>query len=223
MHVSDALKTRVSVRGYTAQAVPEALVREVLDVARWAPSGGNLQPWKVIAVAGAEREAVVKLAQSVGMAAVHTANDFPPYPSPLWEPYRTRRFGNGEDLYAALNIPREDKAGRLQQFARNLDFFGAPVGLFFVMDRRMGHTQWSHLGIFMQSVALAAVERGLATCLQEAWGVLRGPLHAHFKLSEEEFIICGMALGYADENAPVNKMRRERAEVDEFATFRGFS
>lgn len=222
MQLDDALRARISVRAYTDQPVSAEIVRDILDVARWAPSGGNLQPWKVIGVAGAERAAVVALAQQLTYAGVHDKNEYPPYPANLWEPYRTRRFGNGEDLYASLNIPRENKAGRLTQFARNFDLFGAPVGLFFITDRRMGHTQWSHLGMFMQSVALAAVERGLSSCLQEAWGGVRAPLATHFALAPEEVVVCGMALGYADASAPINAMRRVRAEVDEFATLKGF-
>lgn len=221
MQLDDAIRARISVRAYTNQPVSAEIVRDILDVARWAPSGGNVQPWKVIAVAGAEREAVVKLAQQFASPRGEK-NEYPPYPANFWEPYRTRRFGNGEDLYASLNIPRDDKMGRLTQFARNFEFFGAPVGLFFVMDRRMGHTQWSHLGMFMQSAALAAVERGLSSCMQEAWGMVREPLARHFALPAEEMIVAGMALGYADMSAPVNAMRRERAPVDEFATLKGF-
>jgi nitroreductase len=221
MHIDDALRARISTRAYTNQPVSAEIVRDILNVARWAPSGGNVQPWKVIAVAGAEKDAVVTLAKQFANARSEK-NEFPPYPANFWEPYRTRRFGNGEDLYNSLGIPREGKAARLQQFARNFEFFGAPVGLFFIMDRRMGHTQWSHLGMFMQSVALAAVERGLATCMQEAWGMVREALAKHFVLPAEEMIVAGMALGYADANAPVNAMRRERAEVDEFATLKGF-
>lgn len=219
MKVSEALKRRISVRAFRPDPVPEKLVREILDVARYAPSGGNLQPWKVIAVAGAERDAVVALARA---NLPGDEGDRAVYPANLWEPYRTRRFKLGEDMYALLGIPRENKAARLMHLAQNFDFFGAPVGLFFVIERRMGHGQWAHLGMFMQSVALAATERGLASCMQEAWARVRAPLHKRFALADDEMIYCGMALGYADESAPVNKLRSDRAEVDEFATFRGF-
>lgn len=222
MNVTEALKARVSVRAFKPDPVPEALVREILDVARWAPSGGNLQPWKVIAVAGAERDAVCALAKQALLTGVAEEGPYTPYPANLWEPYRTRRFKNGEDMYALLGIPREDRARRLQNFARNYDLFDAPVGLFFAIDRRMGYAQWSHLGMFMHSVALAAVERGLSTCMQEAWVRVRETLTRHFALPAEEMIVCGMALGYADETKPVNRLRTERAEVDEFAAFRGF-
>jgi len=218
MNVDDALKTRISVRAFKPDSLPEALVREILDVARYAPSGGNLQPWKVIAVAGAERDAVVALARAnlpgdEGEKLV--------YPPNLWEPYRTRRYKLGEDMYALLGIPRENKPGRLMHLAQNFEFFGAPVGLFFIIDNRMGHGQWAHLGMFMQSVALAAIERGVSSCMQEAWARMRAPLHRHFALDEHDMIYCGMALGYAAE-APVNTLRSDRAGVEEIAVFKGF-
>lgn len=220
MTVTEALKQRISTRAFLPQPVPETLVREILDVARWSPSGGNMQPWKVIVVAGAAQQAVIQLAKTYPGMFPAEEGDRPMYPANLWDPYRSRRFKIGEDLYALLGIPRENKPARLAQLARNFEFFGAPVGLFFVIDQRMGHGQWAHLGMFMQSVALAAQERGVASCFQEFWGTLRTTLKTHFELAEQEMIYCGMALGYADPAAPVNTLRSDRAPVDEFASFR---
>ena len=219
MNVTDALKTRISVRAFKPDPIPEALVRDILDVARFAPSGGNLQPWKVIVVSGAERDAVVDLAKAnlpgdEGERLVYPAN--------LWDPYRTRRYKLGEDMYDLLGIPRENKMARLMHLAQNFEFFGAPVGLFFVIDKAMGHGQWAHLGMFMQSVALAALERDVQSCMQEAWARMRTPLAAHFALSDQEMIYAGIALGHADMTKPINTMRSDRAGVDEFATFKGF-
>ncbi len=222
--VTAALKQRISIRKFLPTPVTEATVRELLDAARWSPSGGNLQPWKVIAVAGVEKAAVSALAMSgefVGGKKSEEGDD-PVYPPNLWEPYRTRRFQVGEDMYALLGISREDRPGRLAHVARNFEFFGAPVGLFFVIDRRLGRAQWAHLGMFMQSLALVAVDRGLGTCMQEFWGMLRQTLHRHFALPETDMVYCGMALGYPDMSAPVNQLRSTRAPVDEFATLRGF-
>jgi nitroreductase len=223
MTVTDALRARTSIREFLPTPLPESTVREILDVARWAPSGGNLQPWKVIAVAGDERDAVTELAKRVlSENPTGEATDFPVYPEKLWEPYRTRRYDLGEAMYELLEIPRADKMARLMRFARNYEFFGAPVGLFFVIDRRMGHGQWAHLGMFMQSIALVAIERGVSSCMQEAWAAVRRSLGAHFGLSDDEVLYCGMSLGYADTSQPVNELRSERASVDEFTTFRGF-
>jgi len=223
MTVTEALRARISTRQFRDTPLSEAVVREILDTARWAPSGGNLQPWKVVVVAGKEKEAVSELAKRTLVEnPAGEATDFPIYPEKLWEPYRSRRYDLGEAMYALLGISREDKMARLARFAHNYDFFGAPVGLFFVIDRRMGHGQWAHLGMFMQSVALVAIERGVSSCMQEAWGAVRRSLGAHFGLPPHEVLYCGMALGYADAEEPVNRLRSERASVDEFATFRGF-
>lgn len=223
LSVDDAIKTRISTRAFTPDPVPEALVREVLDVARWSPSGGNVQPWKVIVVAGAERQAVIDVARKAAMAnPAGEEGDHPIYPANLWAPHRDWRFKVGEDMYAKLGIPREDKFARLAWVSRNFEFFGAPVGLFFAIDTRMGHGQWAHVGMFMQTLALAAEARGLGTCMQEAWGRVRVTLKAHFALPENEMIYCGMALGWPDRDAPVNTLRSDRAAVDEFATFKGF-
>jgi nitroreductase len=219
MNTDEAIKTRVSIRAFKADPVPEQTVRDILDVARFAPSGGNLQPWKVIAVSGAERDAVVALAQANLPGA---EDDRPVYPADLWEPYRSRRYKVGEDMYALLGIGRDNKPARFMHLAQNFQFFGAPVALFFVIDKGMGHGQWAHLGMFMQTVALAALERGVQSCMQEAWARMRIPLAQHFALPENEMIYCGMALGYADMTKPVNTLRSDRASVDEFATFKGF-
>jgi len=226
LSVSTAIRQRISVRQFLATPVSESQVRDLLDTARWAPSGGNLQPWKVIAVAGAERAAVIDLARG---ELARSADGVPPeqgsdpvYPPKLWEPYRSRRFQVGEDMYALMGIARDDRAARLAHVARNFEFFGAPVGLFFVIDKRMGRGQWAHLGMFMQTLALAALDMGLGTCMQEFWGTIRESLHRHFGLADTDLIYCGMSLGYADPQAPVNRLRSARAAVDEFASLRGF-
>ncbi len=219
MNTDEAIKARISIRAFKPDPVPQQLVHDILDIARFAPSGGNLQPWKVIAVAGAERDAVVALAQANLPGA---EDDRPVYPADLWEPYRSRRYKVGEDMYALLGIGRDNKPARLMHLAQNFQFFGAPVGLFFVIEKAMGHGQWAHLGMFMQSVALAAIERGVSSCMQEAWARMRVPLAQHFALPETEMIYCGMALGYADMSKPVNTLRADRATVEEFATFKGF-
>ncbi|MBM4362008.1 MAG: nitroreductase [Deltaproteobacteria bacterium] len=223
MDVETALRTRRSIRQFLPDPIPEATVRELLDAARWAPSGGNLQPWRVIVLTGAPRAAVSELAQRVLWSDPRgEPTPYPVYPPELWEPYRSRRYVLGEALYAVLGIPREDRGARLAQFGRNYDFFGAPVALFPILDERMGHGQWGHLGMFLQSLALAATARGLGTCMQEAWGVLRPSLGRHLGLAEHEVVTCGVALGRPDPLAPVNELRSTRVPVDEFATFRGF-
>ncbi|MCA9620795.1 MAG: nitroreductase [Myxococcales bacterium] len=223
MHVDEALRTRISIRAFLDRPVERATVEELLEVARWSPSGGNIQPWKVIVVAGEAKQAVSQLATQRLMAdPTGEADEAPIYPQPLGEPYRTRRYEIGEQLYDELGIPREDKMARLGWVAQNFLFFGAPVGLFFVIDRVMGRGQWAHLGMFMQSLALAATARGLGTCMQESWGMVRKSLHAHFGLDEGELLYCGMALGHPDRDAPVNQLRSPREPVSAFTRWEGF-
>ncbi len=223
MNTADALYKRISIRAFKEIPVDAETVRGLLDKARWSPSGGNMQPWKVIVVAGEEKAACSALAGEVlANNPRGEAGDYPIYPETVEEPYRSRRFKVGEDMYEKLGIAREDKAGRFARLAENYNFFGAPVGLFFVIDRCMGHGQWAHMGMFMQSLALVAVEEGYGTCMQEAWGMVRESLHKKFELPDNEVVYCGMALGVPDMDHTVNTLRSERAPVDEFARFKGF-
>ncbi|MEN0652494.1 MULTISPECIES: nitroreductase [Hyphobacterium] len=220
MQVGEALRGRISTRAFLDRPVDEATLRGILDTARWAPSGGNLQPWKVHVVTGAARQRVIDAVKArLNTDPFADENDFPVYPEKLWEPYRSRRYDLGEAMYELLAIPREDKMGRLNHLLKNLDFFDAPVGLFFVIERAMNPNQWAHLGMFMLAVALAAGEAGLATCMQEAWTRYSKTVGAALGVAEGEQVYCGMALGHADPNAPVNRLRSPRAPVDDFAVF----
>jgi nitroreductase len=218
--VTEAIRARISTRAFLDREVSETLIREILDAARYAPSGGNLQPWKVHVVAGAARARVIDaVKKSLTENPFGAEFEIAVYPDGLWEPFRSRRFTVGEQMYALLGIPREDKAARLAWFQKNFEFFGAPVGLFFSIDRRFDRGQWAHLGMFMQSIALLAIEKGLATCMQECWAVRAKTIAALLDLPENEMLYCGMALGYADESAPVNALRSERAPLEGVVRF----
>ena len=220
MNVIDAIRTRKSTRAFLAKDVNETQLRELLDAARWSPSGGNCQPWHLYALTGSGmarfREA---LKAEVAANARGDRTEFPIYPEGIKEPYRTRRYVCGEALYASINIPREDGAGRLRQLARNFDFFGAPAALFFTIDRQMGLGQWAHLGMLMQSIALTAESMGLATCMQEAWLTRHGFIRRFFDVPEHLQIYSGMAIGYADNSQAINQWRTARAPVEELVTF----
>ena len=220
MTVTEAVKARISTRAFLDKPVSEADLREILDIARWSPSGGNLQPWRVHVVSGAGRD---RLAETVKKAIAENPfgdeAEIAIYPPKLPDPWRTRRFEVGEAMYALLGVPRDDKPARLKWLLNNYDFFGAPVGLFFSLDRRFDKGQWAHLGMFMQTLALVAEEKGLATCMQEAWAARAKTVSAFLGLNEDEQLYCGMALGYADPDAKVNALRSSRAPVEEFATF----
>ena len=218
MNVSDALKTRMSVRAFRPDPVPGAVVREILEVAHRAPSGGNLQPWRVYALTGTPLAELKRVAAVTSME----APQYPVYPDALWDPFRTRRYEVGEDLYASIGVGREDKAGRYAQLAKNLDFFGAPVGLFFCLDRRLGSAQWSDVGMYMQSVMLLATERGLDTCAQEFWARYADTVAKFLALPDDHMVFSGMALGYRDVDAPINSWRARRDPFEVFAEMRGF-
>jgi len=216
MDVGQALLARRSVRAFRPEPPPAALVRSLLEQAARAASGGNLQPWRVVALTGEPLRALV------GAVTGSEAQEAAHYPPGLWEPYRTRRFQNAEDLYRTLGIAREDKAGRLAQFARNGAFFGAPVGVLVCMDERMGLPQWMDLGIYLQSLMLLAVQHGLASCPQGFWLRHVQALKRELALPPHYAVAVGLALGYEDGNAPVNALRTPRAAWREWGELRGW-
>jgi len=219
MNVSDACRTRISVRAFKPDPVPGELVREILEIAhRGAASGGNLQPWRVYALSG---EPLGAFKAAVAGRPPEGA-EYHVYPPNLWDPFRRRRYECGEDLYATLGIPREDKPARLRQMARNADFFGAPVALFFCLHRGLGPPQWADLGMYMQTVMLLAVERGLDTCAQEFWAGYPRSIAEALDLPEDHMVFSGMALGHRDAVAPINALRTRREPFEAFAEMRGF-
>lgn len=210
-----------SIRAFRPDIVPVETVERILTLAARAPSGGNLQPWKAYVLIGAARDELVRRVAIAREA--HPMGERPEYhiyPLALSEPYRTRRFRIGEAMYATMGIPRADKHARLAFFARNWAFFGAPVGMIFTIDRQMQQGQWADLGMFLQSIMLLAREHGLHTCPQEAWAVWHRVIREYLNVPENEMIFCGMALGYADKSAPVNRLASERAPLAEFAIFK---
>lgn len=222
MDVYQAVAHRSSVRAFTDREVDRAVIERVLRAASRAPSGGNLQPWRLYVLTG-EPLATVKRLVGDRVAAGEAPDDaeFPIYPPELTTPYRERRFSCGELLYSALQIPREDKAGRQRQFARNFDFFGAPMGAFCYIDRQMGSAQWSDAGMYLQTVMLLLEAEGLASCSQEAWSLYHRTIADVVRPPEEMMLFCGMAIGYRDAHAAVNQLRMERAPLEETVSFLG--
>jgi nitroreductase len=219
MKVSEAIERRVSIRAFKPDPVPGAVVADILERAARAPSGGNLQPWRVYALAGQPLEELKAL------AAANPSGETPEYdvyPPNLWDPFRTRRWQNGEDLYSTIGIPREDKPARLRQLARNGALFGAPVGLFFCLDRKLGPPQWADVGMYMQNVMLLAVARGLDTCPQEYWARYPQTVAKLVGLPDDHMLFSGMALGWRDEAAPINTLRTSRDPMGVWAELKGF-
>jgi nitroreductase len=221
MNVSEAVAKRQSTRAFLNEPVPTALVRKLLERASRAPSGGNLQPWHVYALTGAplahlKAEVKEKLARGE-----RERGDYTIYPPNLWEPLRTRRREAGAQRYEALGLSREqDGQARLEEM--NFEFFGAPVGLFFCLDRRVGPPQWADVGMYMQTLMLLAVEEGLATCPQEIWSVWPRTVARYVGMPDELLLFAGMSLGYADPASPMNAYRTPRVPLDSFATLLGF-
>lgn len=215
MNVSDAVQARRSVRSFTTTPVADDVLRDLLERAARAPSGGNLQPWRIYVVSG---DAMARFRTFIdGRRA--DGGEYDIYPAELWEPYRTNRYQVGEQMYATIGVSRDDREGRLRQFARNQDFFGAPAALFCFIDRRMGPPQWSDLGMFLQTFMLLAQEAGIDTCAQEFWSVHHGAVREFVGAPDEELLFCGMAIGHADPDAPINTLVSERQPVDAWATF----
>jgi nitroreductase len=220
--VSEAVASRRSVRGFLPTPVAGEVIRRIVEKAARAPSGGNLQPWQIDVVAGAKLDELKAImATRVLEAPRGEEAEYSIYPETLPSPYRDYRFRVGEDLYGALGIPREDKMARMTWFARNFQFFGAPVALFCSTLRTMGPPQWSDLGMYLQTVMLLAREEGLDTCAQECWAIYPKTIGSFLGLPEDRILFCGMSIGYRDEADRANQWTSSRAPLEAFARFHG--
>ncbi len=206
MDVRDAVAARRSIRAFTAAPVADDLIVDLLERASRAPSGGNVQPWRVYLVGAGAMQRFHAHAE----AAALEGPGYEIYPANLWEPHRTSRFNVGEQMYELLGIGRADKAARFARVAENFSFFGAPAAIFCFVDRRMGPPQWSDLGMFLQTFMLLAQESGLATCAQEAWSMRSQSVAAFVGAPDSEMLFCGVAIGHADSDAPVNALVSDR-------------
>ncbi len=222
MKVSEAIKSRVTVRQFLDKPVPLEIVRELLEISKRAPSGGNLQPWNVQVLTGDPLKALVDDVDRKLRSGVSETPEYHVYPPELVDPYKTRRRIVGQALYELIGVPREDTAGKLKQLSRNFRFFDAPVGLFFILHKQMEIGQYADVGMFMQNIMLLAKEYGLDTCPQEAWARWPVTLRQHLVLQDHEMMFCGMALGYRDQDAVINRLVTERETFENFVTLRGF-
>jgi len=220
--IDRAISGRRSVRAFLDTPVNLAVVREILQVSSRAPSGTNTQPWKVYVLTG---EAKARLSAEIletfmdpAKAAEHH-EEYDYYPKEWIEPFIGRRRKVGFDLYGLLGLTKDDKAGMKRQHARNYQFFDAPVGLIFTIDRIMGKGSYLDYGMFMENVMISAVGHGLATCAQAAFNQYHKIIERQLNLPANEAVVCGMALGYEDKRAVENTLKTARAPVDEFVTF----
>ena len=221
--VTDAIKSRRSIRAFLDKPVEKSLMEEILKQAARAPSGGNLQPWRVYAISGEVRDQLVNtVSEKQATNPVGDGSEYNIYPPDLSDPYRSRRRDVGNQLYQLIGIPREDKAAKFAQLAKNFQFFGAPVGLIFTFDKQMGLGQHVDLGLYMQNVLLLCKEKGLDTCAQEAWAVWHQTIRDVVGIPQNELVFCGVAVGYADPDEKINELVSERASLKEFAQLKGF-
>ncbi len=221
MNVSEAVAYRRSVRGFLDTPVDIGLVRDIVERAARAATGGNLQPWHIDLVHG---EAMVRLKAIMAEKIAARAKEEPEYdiyPRELSAPYTDRRFEVGEMLYAQLGIAREDRMGRAIWFSRNFQFFNAPVGLFLSLDRQMGPPQWGDAGMMLQNVCLLLCEAGLDSCPQECWAVFPKTVGEFLGLPESRILWTGMAIGYKDADDPANALMPNRAPASEWLVEHG--
>ena len=223
--VDYAIASRRSVRRFLPDPVPQSVVEDILRIAARAPSGTNTQPWKVRVLAGQPKDELSKaiMAQhndAALQASLTTEYDY--YPDEWFSPYIDRRRKVGWDLYGILGLEKTDKQGMHEQHGRNYLFFDAPVGLIFSIDRRLGRGSWLDYGFFMEAICVAARARNLHTCAQAAFNHFHKLIAQQLQFDEHEMLVCGMSLGFEDTSAPENRLRTDRAGVEEFATFAGF-
>jgi len=213
---------RRSVRGFLPTLVSRETVLEILNIAARAPSGTNVQPWHVTVVTGARKDALsrelIETALDPSKDAEHT-QEYAYYPEKWIHPYIDRRRKVGYDLYSLLGIPKGDRENMARQFAKNYAFFGAPVGLFFLIDRIMGQGSWLDYGMFLQNVMLAARARGLDTCPQAAFIKYHRIVSRHLEIPDNQQLVCGMALGYEDTGKIENTLRTDREPAAAFTRF----
>lgn len=224
--VDKAIESRQSIRAFTDRPVPRSVIEDILAVASRAPSGANTQPWKTYVLQGASKDSLIDkvcaahdaLRADSSLAADYT-EAFDYYPRTWISPFIERRRENGWGLYGLLGLERGNKDGMHAQHQRNFRYFDAPVGLMFTVNTIMGSGSLMDYGGFLQSIMIAARARGLDTCPQAAWNFYGKIILPHIGAGEDEIVVCGMALGYADESALVNTFRTPRVPVGDFTVW----
>ena len=222
--VEAAITARRSIRAFKPEPVSREVVERILNVAARAPSGTNMQPWRAYVLTGRTKSELSKalLDEHAAPNSGDLSAEYRYYPANFFEPYLGRRRKVGFDLYGLLGIGRGETERMKAQHARNLVFFDAPVGLMFTIDRRLEIGSWLDYGMFLENIAVAARARGLDTCLQAAFAPFHRTIRRHLSIPDEEVVVCGMSLGYADPDAPENQLRTERSPASDFATFLGW-
>lgn len=219
MDAIKAIKSRQSIRAFLNKPVEDDILREILEAARFTPSGVNTQPWHVAVIRGDTLKTMSEKILDVRATEIEPNPDYQYYPLEWFEPYKSRRIACGLALYGTLNIRKQDKEKRLVQWNKNYEFFGAPVGMIVYIDRRMQTGSWMDLGMFLQNILIGAQNFDLGTCPQAALAEHPDIVREVLGLDQHYAIACGIAIGYPDLSEPVNQYRPERLKVDEFTTW----
>ena len=220
IEVKDAIISRRSIRQFTSEPISNEVITDILEVAARAPSGTNIQPWKVHVLTGSMKDEVCATASKSFLDPnKNNKNDRLHYMEKFRDPYITRRRKVGWDLYALLDIKKGDYEKTKSFHVKNFSFFGAPLGLIFTIEKDLGWMSWLDYGMFLQNICIAARAYGLHTCAQASWSGVHEDISPLLKISENHLIHCGMSIGMEDKQAVVNKLRTDRADLDDFVTF----
>ena len=219
MDIIDAIHKRQSIRSFKDREVSQETVREILNISKFAPSGGNTQPWKVYVL----NQNIMKELES---AILHNLDNgvsekpnFSIYPQPMSDHLKNRVKECGKLMYGALEIKKDDIEGRLNQLKQNFSFFGAPVGMLITVEKEVDLNGWGHVGHFIQNLCLSSIEFGLGTCLQESWSMYPETVQKITNYKKSEILWCGVALGYPNNDHPINNYRTPREDIETFAKF----
>ena len=219
MDIIEAIHKRQSIRSFKDREVSQETLREILNISKFAPSGGNTQPWKVYVL----NQNIMKELES---AMLHNLDNgisekpnFSIYPQPMSDHLKNRVKECGKLMYSALEIKKDDIEGRLNQLKQNFSFFGAPVGMLITVEKEVDLNGWGHVGHFIQNLCLSSIEFGLGTCLQESWSMYPETVQKITNYNKTEILWCGVALGYPNNDHPINNYRTPREDIETFAKF----
>lgn len=219
MNIKEAIEKRFSVRAFTKEVPDIETIKAILKTAGTAPSGGNIQPWKVYVLKENAKNELSKKTLYNFDNGVQEDIEYDIYPKPLADEYKKRRYECGSDMYNALAIGKDDLDSRFKQIRENYNFFGAPLGMIITIDKSFGKNGWGHVGMFLENLWLSAIDYGLGICLQESWSIYPKTVKEVTKHPDNEIVWCGVAVGYEDSSNPINQYRTKREDLDSFVKF----
>ena len=219
MNIKEAIEKRFSVRAFTKEVPDIETIKAILKTAGTAPSGGNIQPWKVYVLKENAKNELSKKTLYNFDNGVQEDIEYDIYPKLLADEYKKRRYECGADMYNALAIGKDDLDARFKQIRENYNFFGAPLGMIITIDKSFGKNGWGHVGMFLENLWLSAIDHGLGICLQESWSIYPKTVKEFTKHPDNEIVWCGVAVGYEDSSNPINQYRTKRENLESFVKF----